>query len=164
MNAITPRFWGAVLVSMLLAVILSVVPLPEPLQMWRPEWVALALIHWALVLGHRVGLWMAFIIGLLMDVLHNSLLGQHALELVIVGYLAIRLGGRMTPEAYFQQFVLISAVLGLYMLLSLWIRGVTGYAQEGNTWQYWAPLLSSLLIWPLYQWLLSYFYIQKKGL
>lgn len=164
MSPVTPRFTGAVLVSMLLAVILSIIPLPEGLQMWRPEWVALALIHWAIVLGHRVGLWMAFIIGLLVDVLNNSLLGQHALELVLVGYLSIRLGGRMTPEAYFQQFALILAVLGLYMLLSLWIRGVTGYAQAGNTLEYWAPLLSSLLVWPLYQWALSYFYNQKKGL
>lgn len=155
-----PRFPGAVLVTLVIALLLTLIPLPEQYEMWRPEWFALTFIHWALVIREKGSLVLAFIIGLLVDVQYGSLLGQHALGFVVVTYAATRLGLRMTAEAVLQQFALITVVLVMYLLLNLWIEGVTGYASRG--WLYWGALLSSLLIWPFYHMLLSLFYIQRK--
>lgn len=157
-----PRFPGAVLVTLLIAVILTIIPLNETLAIWRPEWIALTLIHWALVIHDRSSLFLAFIIGLIIDTLYGSILGQHALGYTLITYLAVRLGLRMNPEAFFQQVALLGAVLVLYLLINLWMQGVTGNSING--WLYWAPLLSSSIIWPFYRLILSYFHTQRKAL
>ncbi|MEZ5478850.1 MAG: rod shape-determining protein MreD [Thiolinea sp.] len=156
-----PRFTGAVWVTMLLGVLLNNLPLSTEWELWNPDWVALALVNWALVLRQNSSLFMAFFMGLLTDALSSSLMGQFAFGYTLVTYFTVRLGLRMTPEAFIQQFALIFIVIGLFMLLNLWIRGVTGHADEEGL-SYWAPLVSSLLIWPFYHWFLSYFYIPRK--
>jgi rod shape-determining protein MreD len=157
-----PRFPGAVLVTLLIALVLTIIPLGEHATFWRPEWVALTLVHWALVIRDRLSLVIPFLVGLAIDTLYGSLLGQHALGYVLVAYFAVRLGLRMSPEAFLQQFALLFAVLGLYMLVNLWIQRVTG---EGiGSWLYWASLFSSLVIWPIYHTLLGYFHVQRKAL
>jgi rod shape-determining protein MreD len=163
MLAVEPRFPGAVLVTLLIAVILTIIPLSEPLAAWRPEWIALTLIHWALVIHDRASLFLAFALGLIIDTLYGSLLGQHALGFTLITYLAVRLGLRMNPEAIFQQAALLGAVLVLYLLINLWMQGVTG-GKGSNNWLYWTPLLSSIVIWPFYRLLLGYFQTQRKAL
>ena len=103
MLTVEPRFPGAVLVTLLIAVILTIIPLNETLAVWRPEWIALTLIHWALLIHDRVSLLLAFTLGLVIDTLYGSILGQHALGYTLITYLAVRLGLRMNPEAFFQQ-------------------------------------------------------------
>lgn len=157
-----PRFPGAVIVTLLIALVLSIIPLGESLTFWRPEWIALTLVHWAVIIHDRISLILAFCVGLVIDALHGSLLGQHALGFVLVTYLAVRLGLRMTPEAFLQQIVLLVTSLGLYMLVNLWIQRVTGHGPIGG-WLYWAPLISSVIIWPVYHALLGYFHVQRKA-
>ena len=156
-----PRFPGAVLVTLLLAIVLTIIPLSEEIAAWRPEWIALTLIHWGLVIKDRVSLVVAFAVGLIIDTLYGSILGQHALGFVLVTYLAVRLGLRMNPEAFLQQMTLLAAVLFLYLLISLWIQGFTGNSVSGVLF-YWASLLSSVVIWPVYHTLLGYFHVQRK--
>lgn len=155
-----PRFPGAVIVTLLIAIVLTIIPLGEHLSFWRPEWVALTFVHWALIIQDRISLLLAFVVGLAVDTLFGSILGQHAIGYLLVAYLSVRLGLRMTPEAFLQQIALLGAVLGLYMLINLWIQGVTG--NSGGGWLYWASLLSSIIIWPVYHALLGYFHIQRK--
>lgn len=157
-----PRFPGAVLVTLVIAIILTIIPLRDDIAFWRPEWIALTLVHWALIIRDRLSLVVAFIVGLLIDTLYGSILGQHALGYVLVTYFSVRLGLRMTAESFLQQFALLFAILGLYMLVNLWILRVTSDINSG--WMYWASLLSSLLIWPLYPFLLGYFQVQRKAL
>lgn len=158
-----PRFPGAVLLTLVLAMVLLVIPLGDSVAAWRPEWVALTLIHWALIIRDRISLVMVFAIGLLVDALYGSLLGQHALGYVLVTYLAVRLSLRMTPEAFMQQLALLFAILGVYMLVSLWMLQVSGNGANIG-WQYWGSLVSSIVIWPVYHSLLGYFHVQRKAL
>lgn len=162
MLAAEPRFPGAVLVTLLIAIILTIIPLNETLTEWRPEWIALTLIHWALVIHDRISLLLAFVLGLIIDTLYGSILGQHALGYVLITYLAVRLGLRMNPEAFFQQVALLGTVLVLYLLINLWMQRVTGNAN--SNWLYWAPLVSSIVVWPFYRLLLGYFQAQRKAL
>lgn len=160
MNQNIPRFTGAIWLTMILAAMLNNLPFSGDWAVWKPDWVALALLHWALVLRQGTGLFMAFFMGLLTDVLSGSLLGQFALGYVLVTYFSVRLGLRMTPDAFVQQFALVFIVIGVFMLVNLWISEVMGQTSAGLA--YWAPLISSLAIWPVYHWLLSYFYIPRK--
>lgn len=157
-----PRFPGAVTVTLLIAILLTIIPLGAGWAVWRPEWIVLTLVHWALVIQDRVSLLLAFAVGLVIDNLYGSILGLHALSYVLVTYFSVRLGLRMNAEGFFQQFSLLFVVLGVYMLLNLWIQGMTGNVAHG--WAYWVSLLSSVVVWPMYHAVLGYFQAHRKAL
>ncbi len=162
MNSQAPRFTGAVLLSLLLSLALNSLPVSGFWSTWHPDWMVLALLHWAVILRQKVSLIMVFFIGLLTDAMTHSLLGQHALGYVLVSYIAVRLSLRMSAEAFLQQFALVFIVIGIYMLMNMWIRGLMGTGGGGMA--YWAPLISGLLIWPIYHSFLGYFSTQRSML
>ena len=66
---------------------------------WAPDWLALVLVFWAIHQPLRVGVGVAFVLGLLTDVHQTSLLGQHALTYTVQGYLATMPTGIRTPQS-----------------------------------------------------------------
>lgn len=156
------RFPGAIILSVIMAMMLMLLPLPEFLSPWKPDWIALTFIHWAVVLPKRASLLLAWFTGLLVDILMGTLLGQHALGFTIVLFFAIRFSERINPLIIWQQSFLIIVVLGTYMLINLWILGVTG--NSPNSWSYWLPIASSVIIWPLWHAVLNIFTVTRKTL
>jgi len=152
MESYVPRFRGAVLISILFALILTLLPIPEELLKWRPEWVALTLVHWSLVLPKKMGIILAWFTGLLLDALYGSSLGQHALGLSIIVFLTLRLRLRINPFTLSHQLTVLLIALGTYLLINLWVLGFTGSAPLA--WLYWLSLLGSLIVWPIYHWLM----------
>ena len=74
-----PRAGGWVIaLSFLVAFLLAGVPLPDSLDRFRPDWVAMVLIYWGMALPHRVGIGVGWLVGLLLDVGRGALLGQLA--------------------------------------------------------------------------------------
>ncbi|NNF67033.1 MAG: rod shape-determining protein MreD, partial [Gammaproteobacteria bacterium] len=61
------RLWPRVVLSLLGAVVLTLIPLPGWLQPWRPSWVALVVIYWLIYEPRRIGLMTAWLAGLLLD-------------------------------------------------------------------------------------------------
>ena len=57
---------------------------------WVPDFVAITLFFWTLRQPNWVGMLIAFLCGILIDVQQGSLLGQHALAYVILSYMAVR--------------------------------------------------------------------------
>ncbi len=162
MEQLTLRFPGAISFSLLIALILSIVHLPDSWQTWRPEWVALAVIHWGILFPKESSYIHAFIAGLLLDALWGSSLGQHALGFVIIHFIAVRMGERIMPKTFSQHFFLVFICVGTYMLVNLWILGIT--KDKPSDWSYWFPLLSSLLAWPLVHAILNHLHIANKSL
>ena len=74
----------AIILSIVVALLLSVMPMPEPVSLARPMWLALVLSCWVMALPHRVGLLTAWLAGLLSDVLFGQLFGQNALVMTLV--------------------------------------------------------------------------------
>ena len=160
MKTTSPRFTGAIVLSLVIAFALMLIPIPEDWSVWRPEWIALTLIHWGMVSPKNASLMIAWFIGLLIDALQGSVLGQHALGYSIVLFMTLRMSPRMLVTGFFQQLFLLSIVLGTYLLVNLWILGITGNTPPG--WSYWYTVLSSLLIWPIYHYYLQIFHEKKK--
>lgn len=152
MESYVPRFRGAVIISILLAIILTLLPIPEELLKWRPEWVALTLVHWALVLPKKMGIIIAWFTGLLLDVLYVSSLGQHALGLTIIVFITLRLRLRINPYTLMHQLTVLLVALGSYLLINLWVLGFTGSTPVA--WIYWLSLAGSLIAWPIFHWVL----------
>ncbi|MEE9446031.1 MAG: rod shape-determining protein MreD [Cocleimonas sp.] len=161
MGNITPRFTGAVLLSIIVAIMLTMLPLNEQWALYRPEWIALTIIHWSLVAPDRMSYVVAWIAGLLLDALYGSIIGQHALGFTIVIFMSMRMRTRLVVDNIFQQFLIIFLVLGTYMLVNLWILGITGSAPQG--WDYWLPVVVSILIWPFYHYFMQIYHSRKKS-
>lgn len=132
--------------TLIIAMELDTLALPHALTLFRPDWVALATVYWGMALPRRFGPGSAWVFGLLLDVLTGTLLGQHALALTVLAYLSIRLHQRVRVYPLWQQAVTIGLMLVVYRLLMLWVYGITGHSPD--TWTYWLPLATDMLIWP----------------
>lgn len=132
--------------TLVLAMALDILALPQPLSAFRPDWVALVGAYWSLALPRRFGPGSAWVFGLLLDALTGTLLGQHALALAVLSYLSIRVHQRVRAYPLWQQALSIGLILAVYRLLILWVYGLTGQAPA--TWAYWYPLGTDILIWP----------------
>jgi rod shape-determining protein MreD len=161
MEHLTLRFPGAILLSLVIALILSIIHLPGTLQVWRPEWVALVIIHWAILFPKQSSYLLVWVAGLLVDALYGNTIGQHALGFVIVLFISIRMSERIMPKTLIQYFFLVFIALGTYLLVNLWVLGLT--KDKPSDWSYWLTLLSSLLAWPFVHGLLNHLHIAKKG-
>jgi rod shape-determining protein MreD len=128
------------------ALLLSIMPVPPWAEPFRPDWVALVLIYWCLALPDRVGIGTGWTVGLILDVLYGSLLGQHALAKALLAFLTLKLHLQIRMFPRWQQAVTVFVLVGLNNLLVLWIRTVTGHGSAG--WAYWMPSVMSMLIWP----------------
>jgi len=154
------RFTGAVILSLVVAFALTILPVSEEWSLWRPEWLALTLVHWGLVSPKKSSLILAWFIGLLLDVVQGSVLGQHAFGLLLVLFITLRMRPKILKDSLFQQLFLLFLSLGTYLLINLWIMGVTGNTPPG--WDYWLTVITSLLVWPLYHYYMHIYHARKK--
>lgn len=132
--------------TLLIGYLLTLMPLPESAQTFRPQWVALILIYWCMALPERIGVGVGFVIGLLLDVLTGSLLGQHALGLSVVAFLTLKLHLRVRVMPLRQQVFTIFILLLVERLLALWSTGAAGYPTPSLG--YWVTPVVGMLIWP----------------
>jgi rod shape-determining protein MreD len=137
---------GVILVSFLVALILTVMPLPDWLRAARPDWVGLVLIYWCLALPERVGVVTGWLAGLLVDLLTGTLLGQHAMALAVIAWLTLRFHQRIRLFPVWQQALIVLVLLVLHQLLALWVDRFIG--RPVPPWYYWTPSLVGMLMWP----------------
>jgi rod shape-determining protein MreD len=135
-----------IVVSFIVALMLTAMPLPEWAVYWRPAWVAMVLIYWCMALPDRIGIGVGWLLGLLLDVLQGTLLGQNALGLAILAYFVLKSHQRIRVFPLVQQALLVCLLLLFYQLLSLWVRGIMGVPP--TSWTYWMPALTSMVLWP----------------
>ena len=131
---------------MFLALMLMMLPLPDWAQPFRPDWVSLVLIYWVMAVPEQIGVVFAFIFGLLLDVAQGSILGQHAMGLVLIIWVVQMLYLRIRVFSLVQQAMVIFALLIIKQLLVLWVSGIVGQAPDLST--YFLPSFIGALIWP----------------
>lgn len=146
MSVTRPRGGGIIAFTFCMALLLTILPLPEWAGPYRPAWVVLVLIYWCMALPTRVGVGVGWLMGLLLDLINGVLLGQHALALAVVAYLATLLHQRIRVFPVWQQALTVLVLVGLSQMLVLWVLGVTGAVPR--SWDYWLPSLTSMLLWP----------------
>jgi len=145
--AAAPQGGFLIFLTFITAFVLTIFPLPNWLNLLRPEWVAMTVIYWCIALPDRVGVIYAWIVGLLLDVLVGAVLGQHALALASVAYLSLRLHLRIRLFPLWQMALSVMLLVTLHQLITLWIKGYHG--QGAQNWAYWLPSVSSMVLWPV---------------
>jgi len=137
--------WLVPALSLVLTVALALLPLPDAISAFRPDWVAVVLLYWSLTAPRRFSLLTAFWMGIVLDTLSGSLLGQHALALLVVVYLAERFHLRIRVFPISQLGLSVFALLGLYEFILFWIDGVVG--RSVPLMERWGPPLTGTLVW-----------------
>lgn len=142
----TPSY-KIILISLLMGYMLIMMPLPDWAMPYRPNWVALILLYWVINTPAKINIVAAFICGLILDVALGTLLGQHALGLVIVAFIGLRVHQRMRFYPLAQQSAIIMLLLLIKQLLVLWVYGITDRAPE-NLLLYFSASITGMLFWP----------------
>ncbi|MCK4706492.1 MAG: rod shape-determining protein MreD [Gammaproteobacteria bacterium] len=132
--------------TIIAAFILSMMPLPDWAQAFRPDWVTLVLIYWVMALPANIGVTIAWCVGLMLDISHGALLGQHALGLVLVIYVVHSQHQRLRVASLVQQAIVIFILLLMKQAIVLWVSGIMGHPPD--SWLYFMSSLTGALFWP----------------
>ena len=148
-------------VSLLLALLLGLVPLPGLLQPLRPYWLALVLAYWLLEEPEHIGLGAAFALGVLADLVFGGLLGEQAMRLVVMAFILDRFRARMRFFPLSQQAVVMGVLLLNDRVISAAIHVVMGAPQL--PWLYWLAPLLGLLLWAPLHFALDTLRLRRRG-
>ena len=144
MAAATRQWWISGL-SLAATLALAVVPLPDVIAPLRPDWVAVVLLYWSLTAQRHFSLLTAFWMGLALDTLSGALLGQNALALLVIVYLAEKFHLRLRVFPVSQVAFAVLVLLGLYEFILFWIDGMAG--RSVPLIERWVPPLTGTLVW-----------------
>ena len=136
-------FW-VIAASVLAAWMLAVLPMPGWAVAFRPEWALMMLAYWGMAVPRRVSIGWFWLVGLALDVLLGTLLGQHALALALVGWVVGRLYLQIRVFPVWQQALVLVALVFLYEFGLFWTDGISGTRSDLR----WEPVLTTALLWP----------------
>ncbi len=146
MIATSGRGWVVIAVTFIVALMLTALPLPDWAAAWRPAWVALVLVYWCMAVPEKIGVMAGWCVGMLLDVLTGTLLGQHALALSVTAFAAHKLHRRVRVLPIWQQAISVFGLMLFYQILVLWVSGIQG--QPVPLLGYWTSPLVSMALWP----------------
>ena len=133
--------------TFLVSYVLISFPVSPQWRAYSPDWVTLVLIYWCMAAPQRVGVGVAWLVGLGVELLTFGLVGSHALTKTVIAFLVVRAALRLRAYPVWQQtaFILILLVIEAAILTTIEYL-VGGY--WGGMFG-WKALAVSLAVWPL---------------
>ena len=135
-----------VTISIIAAMVLTILPLPQSAIWLRPEWVLLVVIYWTVNYPGQFGVVAAWFIGLLLDILTGTVLGEHALAVTVISYIVNKFSIWLRLLVMHQQMIVICLLVALYQVLIFWVQGLLNEAPTSLF--YWSASLISAIVWP----------------
>ena len=139
-----PTSRSFIALSLFVALLLNWLPWRGVWLALRPDFVALVLLYWCTHKPFRVGIVVAWMLGILADVADASLFGQHALAYSVMAFGGILLHRRMQMFDLRQQTLQVFPVL----LLAYVVYAAVHWQLHGYVaWTYFLGSISSALLW-----------------
>lgn len=117
-----------------------------------PDFVALVLVFWAIHEPRKIGISIAFMMGLLMDVNEATLLGENALAYTLLSYFSIMIHRRVLWFPVGTQALHILPLLLFTQAVQLVVRLIV--SGKFPHWYYFSESFVCALLWPVVTWLL----------
>lgn len=152
MNSIQQRGGWTIVISLVLSFAIAMIPLPESIKMFQPEWIILVVIYWIIALPQRIGVGLAWLIGLFMDVARGGLLGPYALALALLAFILLRSYQRIRNFPIRQQCASVFFLILIQTSIVVWIKSLSG--KEIEWWMFVLPAVTSAVVWPLIYYLM----------
>jgi rod shape-determining protein MreD len=137
-------------VTLLVAFILDLLPWGRLMAI--PDFVALVLVFWSIHQPRRIGIGVAFLMGILIDVHSAARLGESALAYTLLSYGAILLQRRIIGFPILLQALQVMPLFLVAQAVVLAVRLVTGAPFPG--WPFFLESVTTALLWPLATWML----------
>ncbi|HYC08567.1 MAG TPA: rod shape-determining protein MreD [Steroidobacteraceae bacterium] len=137
---------GRMLLTAFVALTLTVLPLPPWLDVLRPAFLVLTVLYWSVNAPRTGGIALGFFAGLMLDVFQGPVLGEHALALSLITYIAVREHQRIRSKPAIQQALFVFVALVFYEVVLFMIDGWTGHPVTSPL--RWVHTLTGALIWP----------------
>ncbi len=140
-----PAKGRTIALSLLVALIFNLVPWPNPRVM--PDLLALVIVFWSIHQPRRVGLLVAWLLGLLMDTANGTLIGQHALGYALLAFLGNAFSRRVLGFPLLAQALHVFPMLLATQLAMLTVRLIADGTFPGLTF-FFGSVISTVL-WPV---------------
>ncbi|MBQ0795733.1 rod shape-determining protein MreD [Zhongshania sp.] len=134
-----------VVVTIFIALLLSITPLSPDLSWARPDWLLLILVYWLLALPERVGVIVCWLCGILLDVLQGGVLGQNAFAFAVVAYIIQVSYQRLRMFSLRKQAAFVLLLELFHILVDQWAQNINGVAH--THWLVFLPALTTGLLW-----------------
>lgn len=129
-----------------MALVLTVLPVPTVIFIYWPDWVALVMIYWALTVPEKIGPWVGFIAGTLMEVLSAKTFGVLGLGLAALVFTVNRAHLQLRVLSIWQQMIVVGLFIGIFKLITGWLYGlISGYLMSS---EYFYSLFGCMVTWP----------------
>lgn len=142
MNDIRLKF----LIAFIAALSLSILPMPQLISVLRPPWVLLLILYIEYFIPEKFHVTTLLFVGLVLDVLLSSVIGEHSFALLLVTWLASTRTRRFQFFSMMQQIILIGLFCFVYQATISFIDALLDF-----NYSLLAPVASALLsmfIWP----------------
>jgi len=131
-----PNSWFIIFGTFLAAFILTILPMPDWTVWLRPAWVVMVVVYWVMVAPQNVNVGIAWLAGILLDVLEGTLFGEHALALTFVAVIVAKTHTQLRMFPLIQQGISVFFLVLIYQFILYCIQGFIG--QLPNSWLYWS--------------------------
>ncbi|OZB73398.1 MAG: rod shape-determining protein MreD [Halothiobacillus sp. 14-55-98] len=139
--------WAMIPLSLLVALILTVEPSVPLYQHYAPQWLLLTVLYWCIREPNSVGLIIAWMAGLVLDVASVGLLGANALLFTLSAAVVLGLRQMLFFTGPVQQALFVAGLSAIYLLLSLWMQG--GISDLTMLLHNLVRVASNLVAWPI---------------
>lgn len=149
-HLLLPPNRGFMALSLVLAFLLNCLPWGHAAGI--PDFLALALVFWNVHYPRLLGIGIAFLFGLLMDVQEAALFGEHSLAYAVLCYGAMGLHRRVPWFGMPAQVLHVLPLFFIAQVVTLVVRMIVGGAFPG--WLWFLQCVATALLWPAADWLL----------
>lgn len=133
------------LVGCILIMLLSFLPVPSSWAVFRLLYPVLMVLYWSTLLPNQVSLMLSWLFGLSLDALYGSLLGTHALALILFDYASQRIVLKFYYLSFLKRMGYLWALLVVYQCLLYWLQSMRYLMSIHLGWQFtWTSLISAL--------------------
>lgn len=146
---LTMRFW----LFLLSALVLAIIPLPDILTQARPLFYLLFVFYIQFYLPNYFNLFFIFVLGLCLDVLLSTVMGEHTFALLLTTWLSSKKIRRFHFFSSIQQLFQIGLLCLIYELSILSINAFLGFHYQLS--MSLIVIIASTLIWPWFKLLLD---------
>lgn len=114
--------------GIILALVLTILPLSGGFEYLNPTWVLLFLLYLQLYLPQHFHILLLIFIGLILDALLATVMGEHVFALALIAWLASTKARRFYCFTMSQQMAIIGLLTLLYQTIILAINKVLGFS------------------------------------
>ncbi len=148
-------------ILLLMAFILTIMPMPALMIGFRPPWVLLLVLYIQLYLPNYFNITVLFIFGLCLDILLSTVIGEHVFALLFTTWIATKRERRFKFFSRVQQMLFVGLYCLVYLLIIFFIDSFLGYSAV--VWKTWMAVLISMLIWLILQQILPNLILENKN-